>query len=54
MLNPGFNEIILVVSKTKSKDISMNIKRADSIKDPVNIGPGDFWHEDEPDDEDDE
>ena len=54
ILYPGFNEICLVVSKTKAKDISVSIKKADSLKEPTNIGPGDLWHEDEPDDEDDE
>ena len=30
----------------------MSLKKKDSIKDPTQIGPGDFWHEDELDDED--
>lgn len=52
VLAPGFNEICLVMSSIRKAGVGLTIKRQDSIKEPTSIGPGDLWHEDELDDED--
>lgn len=54
VLNPGFNEICLVMNSIRRYGLELTIKRADSIKEPTSIGPADLWHEDELDDEDDD
>ena len=53
-LNAGFNEVCLIVEGTAKNHITLTIKKKDSLKEPKNIGPSDLWHEDEPDDEDDD
>ena len=51
-LQPGYNKFLLIVDYVNFHDVRMSLKKKDSIKDPTQIGPGDFWHEDELDDED--
>lgn len=53
-LYAGFNEVCLVVEGTAKYHVAISIKKKDSLKEPTNLGPEDLWHEDEPDDEDDE
>ena len=54
-LNAGFNEFCLIADYQIFKDVTVSIKKKDSPSEPKNIDPGDLWHEDVSDeDEDDE
>lgn len=53
-LNPGFNEVCFVSECSSKYYVQLSMKKKDSLKEATIIGPGDLWHEDEPDDDDDE
>lgn len=54
VLRPGFNHIRIALEASKRDPLTITYKKADSIKPPKYLGPGNLWHEDEPDDEEDE
>lgn len=52
ILRAGFNDFRLVAEVKRRTSVSLSLKRKDSYKEPRNIGPGDIWHEEEPDEDD--
>ena len=51
-LRPGFNTIRIILEADSRDTLLVTYKKLDSLQAPRNIGPGDFWHEDEVEDED--
>ena len=51
-LKAGYNDVCLIVEVNQNYYPTLTIKKKDSLQDPKTITPGDLWHEDEPDDED--
>lgn len=54
VLNAGFNEFCIIIEGKKNKLVTIDFKKQGSLKEPKTLTPGDLWHEDEPDDEDEE
>lgn len=52
VLNAGYNSFCLIEDATNRRFTTISYKKQDSLKEPKKLTPGDLWHEDEPDDED--
>lgn len=50
-LRAGFNHIRIAMEASGRDPLAISYKKADSIKPPKPLGPGQLWHEDEPDDD---